>query len=107
MNIRHLILLLFVFAGVFLSKADAQVVYIAEHKDQANKIVFLEEEVPSKAALIVYKSDWKSDARPNSGIWYITEWKSEADFSIYFTDFKSEADLVISYTEVKSEAGPQ
>ena len=61
--------------------------------------------MPSEADIIVFKSEWKSDATENSGIWYFTEWKSEADMLIYFTEWRSEADLVICYTTYKSEAG--
>ena len=55
--------------------------------------------------MIVYVTEWKSDAKPNSGLWYFTEWKSDADWKIYYTSWKSEADLKIYFTEWKSEAG--
>ena len=62
-------------------------------------------EYKSEADLIVYKTEWKSEAKDNNGIWFFTKWKSEAKKTIYFTDWKSEADLIIYFTEYKSEAG--
>lgn len=59
--------------------------------------------MPSEADVIVYKSEWKSDAASDSGIWFFTEWKSEADIMIYFTEWRSEADLVICYTSEKAK----
>ncbi len=61
----------------------------------------------SEADLIVYKTDWKSDASKNKGIWFFNEWKSDADKKIYFTSWKSEADVIIYYTKWKSDAGWQ
>ncbi|HMU69332.1 MAG TPA: DUF6150 family protein [Chitinophagales bacterium] len=53
----------------------------------------------------MFKTEWKSDATEDSGQWYFTEWKDEADLIVYFTEWRSEADLVIYYTEYKEEAG--
>ncbi|HPG73873.1 MAG TPA: DUF6150 family protein, partial [Bacteroidales bacterium] len=59
----------------------------------------------SEADMVVYKTTWKSEALPQSGVWYLTEWKSESDMKIYITEWKSEAQLIVYFTEWKSEAG--
>lgn len=90
---------------VFLIRtAKAQSVYVSEWKKEAGKIVYLTDN-PAEADIIVYKSEWKSDAKKDSGIWYFTEWKNDADMIIYFTQYRSEADIVICYTKDKNEAG--
>ena len=55
--------------------------------------------------MIVYESIYKSEAKLYSGIWYWTEYKSEADWKVYFTTYKSEADLIIfsPNTKLKQE----
>jgi hypothetical protein len=40
-----------------------------------------------------------------SGIWYYTDYKSDADWQIYFTEYKSDADIVVYFTTYKSDAG--
>ena len=56
-------------------------------------------------AQVVYSTDWKSEVDAGKGIWYFTQWKSEAKKIVYFTEYKSEADLIIYFTQYKSEAG--
>ena len=58
----------------------------------------------SDADLVVYKCAYKSDAQGNKGLWYFTDYKSDAKVKIYFTDYKSEADIVIYFTTYKSDA---
>lgn len=99
----HVSIFLAAILSVF-AQADAQIVYETEFKENADKIVFVEEE-DGRADLNVYKTDWKSDARQQEGVWYFTQWRSEADFAVFFTEFKSEADFVIRFTEIKSDAG--
>lgn len=87
-----------------IGNAKAQSVYVSEWKKEAGKIIYVTDN-PAEADLIVYKSEWKSDAKKESGIWYFTEWKNDADMIIYFTQYRSEADMVIYYTKDKNEAG--
>jgi hypothetical protein len=96
---------LFLFATMFcIMQLNSQVVYVTEWKSEATLKVYVSDS-PADADIIVYKSEWKSEAEPESGIWYFTEWKTEADQLIYFTEWRSEADVVICYTNYKSEAG--
>ena len=54
---------------------------------------------------MVYKCDYKSDARGNEGLWYFCKYKSDAKKIIYFTKYKSDAHLVIYFSKYKSDAG--
>jgi hypothetical protein len=54
--------------------------------------------------MIVFDTKFKSEAKPYSGIWFWTTFKSEADWKVYFTKFKSEATLKVYFTKFKSEA---
>ena len=87
-----------------LTETRAQVVYETKAKHEATKKVYVTDN-PSEANIIVFKSEWKSDAAKESGLWFFTEWKNEADMLIYFTEIRSEADLIICYTTYKGEAG--
>ncbi|HMX04308.1 MAG TPA: DUF6150 family protein [Chitinophagales bacterium] len=97
---------LIVLAGLlfFISNADAQIIYKTDWKSEAAKKVYVTD-MPAEADIVVFKTEWKSDATEDSGQWYFTEWKDEADLIVYFTEWRSEADLVIYYTEYKEEAG--
>ena len=53
----------------------------------------------------MYKTDYKSDADANKGIWHFVKYKSDAKKKIYFVDYKSDADLVVYFTDYKSDAG--
>ena len=55
--------------------------------------------------MVVYKVDYKSQARGNQGLWYFVDYKSQADFNIYFVKYKSQADLKIYFADYKSQAG--
>ena len=55
--------------------------------------------------MIVYETKYKSESKPYSGIWYWTNFKSEADWAVYFTKYKSEANLKVYFSKYKSEAG--
>jgi hypothetical protein len=61
----------------------------------------------SEADLIVYVTDWESEAREKEGYWYYSDWEAEADWVIYISKWKNEADLIVYFTEWKSEAGWQ
>jgi len=97
------LLLTFTFAILFF-ESKSQVVYSTEWKSEANKKVYVTDN-PAEADLIVFKSEWKSDAQKDSGIWFFTDFKTEADILVYYTEWRSEADLVICYTTYKEEAG--
>ena len=54
---------------------------------------------------MVYKVDYKSEAKGNDGLWYFVEYESQADKKIFFVDYESEADLKIYFVKYKSQAG--
>ena len=58
-----------------------------------------------KPRLVVYKTKYSSEATDNKGVWYFTQYKSEAKKKIYFTEYSSEADVKVYFTDYKSEAG--
>ena len=62
-------------------------------------------ECKGEADLLVYKTEFKGEAKDNKGLFYFTQFKGEAKKTIYFTDFKGEADLIVYFTEFKGEAG--
>ena len=74
-------LLLSITFVIFFFEAKSQVIYTTEWKSEANKKVYVTENA-SEADIIVFKSDWKSDAQKDSGIWFFTEWKTEADILV-------------------------
>jgi hydroxymethylpyrimidine/phosphomethylpyrimidine kinase len=39
------------------------------------------------------------------GIWFFTEYGSDADIKIYYTKYKHEANWIIFFTQYKNEAG--
>lgn len=86
------------------TETRAQVIYETKIKEEATKKVYVTDN-PSEANIIVFRSEWKSDATKDSGMWFFTEWKNEADMLIYFTGMRSEADLIICYTTYEGEAG--
>jgi hypothetical protein len=55
--------------------------------------------------MIVYETKYIVEAKPYSGLWYWTKYKSQADWKVYFTKYKSQADLIVYFTKYKSEAG--
>ena len=54
---------------------------------------------------MVYKVDYKSQAKGNEGLWFFDNYKSQADFTIYFVEYKSQADLKVFFVDYKSQAG--
>jgi hypothetical protein len=76
----------------------------ASFKSEADKVIYVTE-FKSEADMIVFDTKFKSEAKPYSGIWFWTTFKSEADWKVYFTKFKSEANLKVYFTKFKSEAG--
>jgi len=78
-------------------------VYIEEVESFAKYKVFVED-VESFADLRVYKEQAQSFAdRP--GLWYITDVRAFADFTVAFTDVKGFADFSIYFTDFKTLAG--
>ncbi len=101
----NIVRLLTAAAFIFLlTETKAQVIYETKFKNEATKKVYITDN-PSEANIIVFKSEWKSDAKKESGLWFFTEWKNEADMLVYFTEIRSESDIVIYYTTYKDEAG--
>jgi len=86
--------------------AQAQKIFSCTYKSDADIIVYVSE-YKSDADLVVYKTKYASDATGNDGIWFFTEYKSDAKKKIFFTEYKSDADLIIFFTEYKSDAGWQ
>ena len=82
----------------------AQKVFSCNYKSDTDIKVFVAK-YKSDADLVVYRAKYPSDAVGNTGIWFFTEYKSDARKKIYFTEYKSDADLVIWFTEYKSDAG--
>ncbi len=93
----------FIVAFLLVAVAKSQVIYITTVKENADKKIFITDN-PADADVIVFKSEWKSDAQKDSGIWFFTDWKNEADMQVYVTEWRSEADIVICYTPHKEEA---
>jgi hypothetical protein len=71
---------------------------------EPDKIIYVTDK-KSEALWTIYKTNWKTEAARGSGIWFFTEWKSEADMVIYFTKWRAEADWIVCYTDWKTEAG--
>lgn len=79
------------------------VVYVQTVQGFADYNVFVED-VEAFSQMLVYQetSPGFADA---PGLWYFTEVRGFADFSIYITDVKAFADFSIHYTDFKSLAG--
>lgn len=78
-------------------------VYIEEVEGFAKYKVFVED-VEAFADLIVFQEQARSFAdRP--GLWYITDVRGFADFTVAYTDVKGFADFSIYYSDFKSLAG--
>src|SRR5690625_3744370 len=95
-------LLLIVAGG---ATAHAQRVYEVAFKAEADLLFFLTDQ-ESEAALVVFQTQYQSDARRDlcDGIWYRTPFSSQADITYMMTSCRSEADVTISYTPYRSQA---
>lgn len=102
-SVKPYILLLIVLVSAII-QSQAQIVYIADKEAEATKKAFVVDKAED-ADVIVYKTHFKSDAKKDSGVWYLSEWKSEADMRVYFTKEKSKADFTVFYSKDISEAG--
>ena len=54
---------------------------------------------------MVFKVEYKSQAKGNEGFWFFSGYKSQADFKVFFADYKSQADLKVFFVDYKSQAG--
>ena len=95
---------LLTFVLIFSYTAQAQKVFSADYKSNADITVFVVD-YKSNADLVVYKCDYSSSATGNDGLWYFEDYKSNADKVIFFVDYASNADLKIYFAEYKSNAG--
>ena len=81
---RLMIFSVFILTGLV---AKSQVVY-GDRMEKCRQDRLRISEYTSEADVVVFRTEWKSDAKPMSGIWYFTEWKSDADLRIYFTEWR-------------------
>ncbi len=95
---------LFAFALLLAGAAvQAQVIYECDDKANADAIVYVSDD-RGKADVVVYVTEWRQDAEPESGIWYRTLWREDADMAVWYTPYRNEATLVIAYTPYQAEA---
>ena len=78
-------------------------IYIEQDKSRAQFYVF-EEETEGFADLLVFEEENRLFA-DQSGVWYFTEERGLADFTIWFTESRSAADFSVYFTDVVSFAG--
>src|SRR5699024_5569442 len=88
------------------SCAKAQIIYQTDYETKADYLVFLAKD-KWKADILVYWGESKLWENQNyqDGIWYKTEYKSQADLTIGFTSFKSKAIVSIYIINDKFKAG--
>lgn len=78
-------------------------VFVEEVESFANYKVFVED-VEAFADLMVYRESSQSFA-DRAGLWYFTDVRAFADFTVAFTDVKAFANFSIFFTDFKSIAG--
>jgi hypothetical protein len=78
-------------------------VYVEEVESFAKYRVFVED-VEAFSDLVVFKEQAQSFADRN-GMWYFTDVRAFADFTVAFTDVKGFADFSVYFTEFKTTAG--
>ncbi len=78
-------------------------VFVEEVESFADYKIFREED-EGFSDLIVFKEQARSFADRN-GLWYFTDVRGFADFTIAFTEVQGFADLNVHFTEFKSLAG--
>ena len=78
-------------------------VYIEEYPERANFLVY-EEESEAFADMLIYETDNALFAT-KAGIWYFTDQKGFADFSVYFVESKGNSDFTAFFTSYESLAG--
>jgi hypothetical protein len=77
--------------------------YIEEYPERANFLVY-EEDSEAFADLLIFETDNALFA-DKPGIWYFTDDRAFADFSVYFVDSKGNADFTVYFTRFESFAG--
>ncbi|KAA9331704.1 hypothetical protein F0P96_15320 [Hymenobacter busanensis] len=75
----------------------------ARRRGYCSATVFLEEQ-EAFASLVVYQETSKLFA-DKAGLWYITDARDFADYTVFVTDNRSLADFNIFYTKSRSFAG--
>jgi hypothetical protein len=78
-------------------------VFVEEVESFAKYKVFIED-VEAFADLMVYRESSQSFA-DRAGLWYFTDVRAFADFTVAFTDVKAFANFSIFFTDFKSIAG--
>ncbi len=78
-------------------------VYIEEIKRRADYVIY-EESSEAFADVNIFQEDNKLLA-DNGGIWYFTDKREFADFTVYFDDERSNVDFSIYYTDHVTYAG--
>jgi hypothetical protein len=79
------------------------VIFVEPVQGFADYKVFVED-VEAFSSMLVFKESSPGFADA-PGIWYFTDVRGAANYSIHFTDVKAFADFSISYTEFRSLAG--
>ena len=74
-QIRILLIVIFFLRA---NKLMAQKVFSVKYKSDADVKVFVVD-YKSQADLVVYKSKYESNAKENKGLWFFTDYKSQAD----------------------------
>jgi len=78
-------------------------VFIEDDPDLANFYIY-EEDSEAFADFLIFETDNALFAT-EPGVWYFTDEKGFADFSVYFVESKGHADFTIYYTSFESFAG--
>lgn len=77
--------------------------YIEEYPERADFLVY-EEDSEAFANLLVFETD-NSLFADRPGIWYFTDDRAFADFTIYFVESKNNAHFTVYFTSFESFAG--
>lgn len=108
----HLLILSFVFltgSDISATKPPSVIcelrgtVYIEEYPDHANFLIY-EEDSEAFADMLIFETDNALFAT-EAGIWYFTDQKGFADFSVYFVESKGNSDFTVYFTSFESLAG--
>ncbi len=77
--------------------------YIEEYPDRADFLIY-EDDSEAFADLLIYETDNALFA-DKPGIWFFTDKRAFADFTIYFVQSKGNADFTVYFTSFESFAG--
>jgi len=106
------LLLILLFTGSALSAQNINQPYycelrgsffIEEYPERADFLVY-EEDSEAFADLLVFETD-NSLFADRPGIWYFTDDRAFADFTIYFVESKNNANFTVYFTSFESFAG--